>query len=134
MVVFSSTDISEKLVDRAVTLAKDRDARLIILDVRDRAMADRVADFTEDVGFMGEKVVSMLRKEISQERCDVIFQRLSIIEEKAKKNNVPYEIAVEKGPFIEGVLKVAKKKNVKTIICQKREEALVEEGFEVIQV
>ena len=134
MVVFSSTDISEKLVDRAVTLAKDRDARLIILDVRDRAMADRVADFTEDVGFMGEKVVSMLRKEISQERCDVIFQRLSIIEEKAKKNNIPYEIAVEKGPFIESVLKVARRKNVKTIISQRREEALVEEGFEVIQV
>ena len=134
MVVFSSTDISEKLVDRAVTLAKDRDARLIILDVRDRAMADRVADFTEDVGFMGEKVVSVLRKEISQERCDVIFQRLSIIEEKAKKNNIPYEIAVEKGPFIESVVKVARRKNVKTIISQRREEALVEEGFEVIQV
>ena len=134
MVVFSSTDISEKLVDRAVLLAKDRHARLIILDVRDRAMADRVADFTEDVGFMGEKVVSMLRKEISQERCDVIFQRLSIIEEKAKKNNIPYEIAVEKGPFIESVLKVARRKNVKTIISQRREEALVEEGFEVIQV
>src|SRR3990172_5290589 len=101
MVVFSSTDISEKLVDRAVLLAKDRHARLIILYLMDRAMADRVADFTEDVGFMGEKVVSVLRKEISQERCDVIFQRLSIIEEKAKKNNIPYEIAVEKGPFIE---------------------------------
>ena len=65
---------------------------------------------------MGEKVVGILKKDISHGRCDIIFQKLSIIEDRAKKNNIPYEIIVEKGPFMKKVHVIAKKKKVKTII------------------
>lgn len=134
MVVFSSTTIPENLVDRSIDLARERNARLIILDVRNKAMSEKVAALTENLGFMGEKVVSRLEKEISHERCGVIYKRLSMIEKKAKKNNVPYEIIVAKGPFIKNIVKVAKSKKVKTIICQRRERVLKgAEGFEVIR-
>jgi nucleotide-binding universal stress UspA family protein len=119
MVVFSSTDIPKKLIDRSIKLAKERDGKLIILDVRDKVMGERVADITENLGFMGDKVVRTLRKQITQERCDVIFKKLSVVEDLAKKNNIPYEIIVEKGSFEKGVHKIARAKDVNLIIAQK---------------
>jgi hypothetical protein len=135
MVVFSSTTIPSKMVDYSIDLAKKRHARLIILDVRDKRMSEKVGALTENLGFMGEKVVSGLKKDISQKRCEVIFKKLSIMEEKAKENNIPYEIIVEKGSFIKNIIKVAKNKKVKTIICQEKDKLLAKhEGFEVIQL
>jgi nucleotide-binding universal stress UspA family protein len=135
MVVFSSTDISEELVDFAVNLAKKRLAKLIILDVRDKEMSERVGDITENVGFMGEKVVGLLKKEISSGRCDLIYKKLSKIGEKADKSGIPFEIVVERGPFADSILKVAKEKKIKTIVCQRREPVLGgKDSFEVIQV
>jgi hypothetical protein len=91
-----------------------------------------VGYLTENLGFMGDKVVGRLKKEISNERCDVIYKRLSILEQKANKNNVPYEIVVEKGPFIDSVVKVARAKKVSTIIGQDVEKLPKE--FKVIRV
>jgi hypothetical protein len=135
MVVFSSTDIPRELIDRSIVLSKEKDAKLIILDVRDRGMSERVGDLTENVGFMGDKIVQNLKKQISHGRCDVIYQKLTIIENAAKREGIPYEIVVERGPFVESVLRVAKKKNVKTIVCQSREPLESRSsGFEVIQI
>jgi nucleotide-binding universal stress UspA family protein len=135
MVVFSSTDISEELVDYGVNLAKKRRAKLIILDVRDKEMSERVGEITENVGFMGEKVVGLLKKEISAGRCDVIYKKLSTIGEMADKSGIPFEIVVERGPFTDSILKVAREKKVKTIVCQRRETVSGGKGsFEVIQV
>lgn len=135
MVVFSSTDIAETLIERALGLATDKQARLIILDVRDRDMSEKVGELTENIGFMGEKVVSSLKKQISQGRCDVIYKKLSILEDAAIKEDIPYEIVVERGPFIESILKVAKTKKVTTIICQTREAVpTAKDGFEVIHI
>ena len=135
MVVFSSTDIPEELIDRALGLARDKQAKLIILDVRDREMSEKVGELTENIGFMGEKVVRSLKKQISLGRCDVIYKKLSILEDAAKKEDIPYEIVVERGAFIESILRVAKTKNVKTIICQSRETVpKVKDGFEVIRI
>jgi hypothetical protein len=132
MVVFSSTDIPDELIENAVKLAKERKSSLVILDVRDKKMSERVGYLTENLGFMGDKVVGRLKKEISNERCDVIYKRLSILEQKANKNNVPYEIVVEKGPFIDSVVKVARAKKVSTIIGQDVEKLPKE--FKVIRV
>jgi hypothetical protein len=133
MVVFSSTDIPEELVDFAVNFAREKNANLIILDVRDKEMSERVGDLAEDLGFMGEKVVGLLKKDISQGRCDVIYQRLSVIEQKAMKSKVPYEIIVERGPFVDSIVRVTKKMNVKTVLVQKRDRTLGGEDFKVIR-
>ncbi|RMF89434.1 MAG: universal stress protein [Methanobacteriota archaeon] len=135
MVVFSSTTMPRSLIDHSIELAKRKQAKLIILDVRDRAMSEKVAALTENIGFMGEKVVRDLKKDIAHERCDIIFRKLSTIEEAMKKEQIPYEIVIAKGPFAENIAKVAREKKVKTILCQRREH--LPEGapdFEVIHV
>ncbi len=135
MVVFSSTDIPQDLIDRSIAISKEKSAKLIILDVRDRGMSEKVGERTENVGFMGDKIVSNLKKQISYGRCDVIYQKLIIIEDAAKREGIPYEIVVERGPFVESILRVAKKKNVKIIVCQSRESLESHSsGFEVIQL
>ncbi len=134
MVVFSSTDIPERLVDQAIRLARKKKAKLVILDVRDREMSEKVGDLTENFGFMGEKMVGILKKEISHGRCEVIYQKLSTVEERAQRNGVPYEIVVEKGPFQDTLHRIAKKKNVKTILVQRRGWLPWEEAFEVIRL
>ncbi|MFV2041013.1 MAG: universal stress protein [Candidatus Hydrothermarchaeales archaeon] len=135
MVVFSSTDIPQDLIDRSIAISKEKSAKLIILDVRDRGMSEKVGELTENVGFMGDKIVSNLKKQISYGRCDVIYQKLIIIEDAAKREGIPYEIVVERGPFVESILRVAKKKNVKIIVCQSRESLESHSsGFEVIQL
>jgi hypothetical protein len=134
MVVFSSTDIPEELVDFAVNFAKEKSANLIILDVRDKEMSEKVGDLAEDLGFMGEKVVGLLKKDISHGRCDVIYQRLSVIERKARESDVPYEIIVERGPFVDSIVRVTKKMDVKTVLVQKRDRTLGGEDFEVIHI
>jgi len=84
---------------------------------------------------MGDKIVQNLKKQISYGRCDVIYQKLTIIEDAAKREGIPYEIVVERGPFVDSILHVAKKKDVKTIICQSREELQSRgSGFEIIQL
>ncbi|GBE18034.1 MAG TPA: universal stress protein [Euryarchaeota archaeon] len=135
MVVFSSTDIPQDLIDRSIALSKEKGAKLIILDVRDSGMSEKVGELTENVGFMGDKIVQNLKKQISHGRCDVIYQKLTIIEDAAKREGIPYEIVVERGPFAESILRVAKKKNVKTIVCQSRESiGSHSSGFEVLQL
>ncbi len=133
MVVFSSTDVPEGLVDQSLALAEKKNSRLIILDVRDREMSQRVAELAGNVGFMGEKVVGRLKKEISNERCDIIYRKISIIEEKAREQGIPYEIVVERGPFAKSIIKVAKKYNVRTILCQRRDHELGKGDFEIIK-
>ncbi len=133
MVVFSSTDIPDQLVEKALKLAGEKKAKLIILDIRDKAMSEKVADLTENIGFMGEKVVGALRKEISHGRCEVIYRKLSFLEERAQKEKIPYEIVVKKGSFGRRIGEVAESKDVKTIICQKSDR-IPENGYMIIRI
>ncbi len=121
LVAFSSTEIPENLIEYSVRLAKKKGAKLIILDVRDKKMGERVAELTENVGFMGEKVVDVLAREITHSRCSVIYKRISSLEALANENKIPHEIIVAKGPFMESVFKTAEQKNVKTIILHRKE-------------
>lgn len=136
MVAFSSTEIPENLIERSVNLAKKRGARLIVLDVRNKKMGEKVAELTENVGFMGDKVVGVLAKEITQSRCGVIYRRISSLETLANEKDVPYEIIVAKGPFGKSVLQTADRKNVKDIILHRKEKLDQDEceGYQITYV
>jgi len=64
MVVFSATHISDKMADYAIETAVKEKARLIILDVRGANMSGRVTRMTENVGFLGKKILGQLQDEI----------------------------------------------------------------------
>ena len=63
LVAFSATSIHRKLVMRALDVAEKNNAKLIILSVRDKNIAEKVAKMTKNHGFLGEKVVEKLKEE-----------------------------------------------------------------------
>lgn len=134
LVAFSSTDVSEELLDKAINLAKKKKGKLILLDVRDKEMSEKVGELTENFGFMGDKVIGELKKDISHGRCEVIYQKLSTLTERLKKSGVDYEVVVEKGPFEKSVKKVSKEKNVKTVLHHKRGWLPWGEELEIIEL
>jgi len=135
MVVFSATQISDKIVNYAIEMAIERKAKLIVLDVREANMSGKVSRIMEDVSFLGPKVLDQLREEIKEKRGEVILKTLDSIRQKAQKKGIETEFMVVKGPFIDNILRLAKEKQVSTIIAQKRlSPSLSEAPFEVIYV
>jgi nucleotide-binding universal stress UspA family protein len=135
MVVFSATSISEKIARFAIDRASKENARLLLLDVRDRDISRKVSQMTGDTGFMGSKVVDQLQKAIKDQRGRLIKEALKRIEEQAREKGVEIEVEVLKGPSADKIIKMAKSKGVSTLIIQKRlKEAHFEAPFEVIRL
>ena len=135
MVVFSATQISDKIADYAIETASKRNARLIVLDVREANMSVRVGRIMEDVSFLGRKVLDELKEEIKEKRGEMIIRALHGIQQKAQEQGVETEFIVVKGPYIDNILRLAREKKVSTLIVQKRIAASLHEApFEVIYV
>ncbi len=135
MVVFSATQISDKLADFAIETAFNEKARLIVLDVRGMNMSGRVTQMMGNVGFLGKKILHELQDDIKETRGEFIIKALENIKRKAKQRGVETEFIVTKGPHIENILRVAKEKRVSAIIAQKRiTETVKEAPFEVIYI
>ena len=133
MVVFSATHISDKMADYAIETAVKQKARLIILDVRGVNMSGKVTRMTENVGFLGKKILGQLQDEIKGIRSEVILKALQNIQEKAQEKGIETEFIVAKGPYVDNILRIAKEKKVSTIIAQKRIPGSTREpSFEVI--
>jgi nucleotide-binding universal stress UspA family protein len=135
MVVFSATQISDKIADYAIETAIEKKARLIVLDVREANMSGRVSRIMDDVSFLGRKVLDQLKEEIKEERGEMIIKALHGIRHRAEEKGVETEFIVVKGPYIDNILRIAKEKRVSTLIVQKRISAPFQEApFEVIYV
>ncbi|MEW6380540.1 MAG: universal stress protein [bacterium] len=135
MVVFSATQISDKIASYAIEMALQKKARLIVLDIREANMSGKVSRMMEDVSFLGRKVLDQLREEIKEKRGEVILKALHSIQQKAREKGLETEFIVIKGPYIDNILRLAKEKQVSTIIAQKRiSTSLHEAPFEVIYI
>ena len=91
LVAFSATSIHWKLAMRALDVAEQNNAKLIILSVRDKKVAENVAKFTKNHGFLGERVVEKLKEDIVKDRDEVISRRLNILENEAEKRDIFFE-------------------------------------------
>lgn len=120
MVVFSATSISERIAAFAIDKAQQENAKLILCDVRDKDISRKVSEMTGKIGFMGSEVVEQLRGEIKKERDWLIRKELKRIEKLAGEKGVEVEIDILKGPSADEILKIAKSKQVSTLIVQKR--------------
>lgn len=135
MVVFSATQISDKIADYAIETAIKRRARLIVLDVREANMSGRVGRIMEDVSFLGREVLDQLKEEIKEKRGEMIIKALHCIRQRAREKGVETEFIVVKGPYIDNILRLAKEKKVSTLIVQRRITASLKEApFEVIYI
>lgn len=116
LVAFSATSIHRELAMRALDVAEQNNAKLIILSVRDKKVAENVARMTKNHGFLGEKVVEKLKEDIVKDRDEVISRRLKTVEEEAQRRGIVFETVRVKGDFVENVVKVEKKYGVDIIL------------------
>ena len=118
LVAFSATSIHKELVMRALEIAEQNNAKLIILSVRDKKIAEKVARMTKNHGFLGEKVVEKLKEDIVKDRDEVISRRLGTMEKEAKTRGIDFEIVQVKGNLVENVVNVVGKYSVDVILLE----------------
>ena len=116
MVAFSATSIHKELAKRALDMTQEKNAKLIVLSVRDRNITEKVAKVTQNHGFLGKEIVKDLMKDIKKDRDELISERLSRIGEEAEKRSIDYETLQLKGDFVENVADVAGKYSVDTVL------------------
>ncbi len=109
LVAFSATSIHRKLAMRALDIAEQNNAKLIILSVRDKRVAERVAKVTKNHGFLGEKVVEKLKGDIIKDRDEMISKRLGMLENEAEKRGIVFETVLVKGNLVEKIIETVNK-------------------------
>lgn len=118
LVAFSATSIHRKLAMRALDVAEQNNAKLIILSVRDKNIAEKVAKMTKNHGFLGERVVEKLKEDIIKDRDEVISRRLSMIEKEAEERGLAFETLRVKGDFVKNVIEAVEKYDVDVILLE----------------
>ncbi|MCD4846221.1 MAG: universal stress protein [Methanosarcinales archaeon] len=135
---FSATYIHDRLARDALDMAQKHGADLIILSVRDKNIANKVARLTHDHGFLGEKVVERLKEDIKAGRNGIISRRLGLVEKEAKKRGVDFEIVRVKGDFVEMVVEVVSRYGADVVLIEEMgrvgDELRRMGGFDVVVV
>jgi nucleotide-binding universal stress UspA family protein len=116
LVAFSAISIHKELAMRALDVAEQNNAKLIILSVRDKKVAEKVAKMTKDQGFLGEKVVEKLKGDIIMDRNRLISRKLSMLENEAEKREIVFETVRVKGNFVENVIETVNKYGVDVLL------------------
>ena len=109
LVAFSATSIHRELAMRAIDAAEQNNAKLIILSVRDKKVAEKVAKMAKNQGFLGKSVVEKLKGDIIKDRDEVIARRLGMLEKEAEERGIVFETMRLKGDFVGNVIDVVKK-------------------------
>ena len=118
MVAFSATSIHKKLAMQALDVAVRNNAKLVILNIRDKNIAEKVARVTKNHGFLGEKLVEKLKEDIIKDRDKVISKRLAMLENKAEDRGIIFETVQVKGDFVENVVNIAEKYDTDVILLE----------------
>ena len=118
LVAFSATSIHKELVMRALEIAEQNNAKLIILSVRDKKVAENVAKMTKNHGFLGERVVEKLKEDIVKDRNNLILRRLEAIEMEAQKQGIAFETVQVRGNLVENLVNVVGKYGVDVILLE----------------
>lgn len=118
LVAFSATSIHRKLAMRALDVAEQNNVKLIILSVRDKNVAEKVAKMTKNHGFLGEGVVEKLKQDIIKDRDEVISRRLGILEKEAEIRGIVFETVRVKGNFDDNVVEAVEVNDVDVLLLE----------------
>lgn len=124
LVAFSATSIHRNLAKAALDMAEEQNARLIILNVRDKNMAEKVARISKDKGFLGRDIVEKLAADIKKDRDELIAQRLTRVEEEAVKRGIEFETVKVKGDFVEQVIEAAEMYGADVVLISSKAERI----------
>lgn len=118
LVAFSATSIHRKLAMRALDVAEQNNAKLIILSIRDKNIAEKVARITKNHGFLGKTFVKKLKESIIKDRDEVISKRLALVEKEAENRDITFETLKVKGGFVGNVVDAAEKHNADIFLIE----------------
>ncbi len=137
MVVFSSVTLSKKLAECAIETARKDRSTLLIVEIHNRRVPSRVATLMHESGFMGQEVVDRLEQDISKERQDHIDRNMNDLKAQAQAEGIPTEVILLDRASVRKIVEIAREKNVRVIIAEKRIGDIEGEdsaSFEVIRV
>jgi hypothetical protein len=137
MVIFSSVTLSKKLAECAIETARKDRSTLLIVEIRSRRVPHRVAIMMHERGFMGQEVVDRLEREISRERQDHLDRNVNDLKARAEAEGIPTESITLDRASVRRILEIARERNVRVIIAEKRIGEIEGGGpapFEVIRV
>jgi nucleotide-binding universal stress UspA family protein len=120
LLILSTTRKSEKCINEAVEIASKENAELITLFVVDYEVPQKILDSLSEEGWIGGKTTENLFNAVLDEYSIQGKEKISEIEEVAKKKGVNYKSIIKRGTFLEVSLSVAEEEKVGLVLVTRR--------------
>ncbi len=120
LLILSTTRRSEKCINEAVDIASKENAELITLFVVDNEVPQKILDSLTEEGWIGGKTTENLFNAVLDEYSIQGKEKISEIEEVAKKKGVNYKSIIKSGAFLDVSLSVAEEENVGQVLVTRR--------------
>ena len=120
LLILSTTRKSEKCINEAVDIASKENAELITLFVVDYDVPQKILDSLTEEGWIGGKTTENLFNAVLDEYSIQGKDKISEIEEVAKKKGVNYKSIIKRGTFLEASLSVAEEEKVGLVLVTRR--------------
>ncbi len=120
LLILSTTRKSEKCINEAVDIASKENAELITLFVVDNEVPQKILDSLTEEGWIGGKTTENLFNAVLDEYSIQGKDKISEIEEVAKKKGVNYKSIIKSGAFLDVSLSVAEEEKVGQVLVTRR--------------
>jgi nucleotide-binding universal stress UspA family protein len=120
LLILSTTRKSEKCINEAVEIASKENAELITLFVVDYEVPQKILDSLTEEGWIGGKTTENLFNAVLDEYSIQGKEKISEIEEVAKKKGVNYKSIIKRGTFLAVSLSVAEEEKVGLVLVTRR--------------
>ncbi len=120
LLILSTTRKSEKCINEAVDIASKENAELITLFVVDNEVPQKILDSLTEEGWIGGKTTENLFNAVLDEYSIQGKEKISEIEEVAKKKGVNYKSIIKSGAFLDVSLSVAEEEKVGQVLVTRR--------------
>jgi len=129
LLILSTTRKSEKCINEAVEIASKENAELITLFVVDYEVPQKILDSLTEEGWIGGKTTENLFNAVLDEYTIQGKEKVSEIEEVAKKKGINYKSIIKRGTFLGVSLSVAEEEKVGLVLVTRRRRSCLSRFF-----
>ena len=120
LLILSFLRNTPKSVDEAIALAKELNAELVAFFILDIEFAEKIVHKLTDEGWIGGQPSEQLYRSLLREYKLQSQERLSEIEKRAMKENVPVRTLVRSGNLLQETLKLNAEEKPDMIVISRR--------------
>ncbi|MCP4264133.1 MAG: universal stress protein [Candidatus Brocadiaceae bacterium] len=120
LLILSTTRQSEKCISEAVDIANKENAELITLFIVDYDVPQKILDSLTEEGWIGGKTTENLFNAVLEEYSIQGKEKITEIEEVAKKRDVNHKSIIKRGTFLDVSLSVAEEEKVGLVLVTRR--------------